>query len=97
MFQLFQDGGWAMYPLLILLILQVQFRSLWTSLLVFSGVFVAWAGGFLLLGLYGWSGFMDFEVFGASGRDLFQIQPLNLSVAVWVGTDHTRAMACSPS
>lgn len=71
--------------LLILLILQVQFRSLWTSLLVFSGVFVAWAGGFLLLGLYGWPGFMDFEVFGASGRDLFQIQPLNLSVAVWVG------------
>ncbi|MBU0679665.1 MAG: efflux RND transporter permease subunit, partial [Verrucomicrobia bacterium] len=69
----------------ILLILYLQFRSVATSLLVFSGIFVAWAGGFLMLWLYGRPWFFDFSAFGVNMRDLFQIHPVNLSVAVWVG------------
>ena len=69
----------------IFFILYLQFRSTITSLLVFSGIFVAWSGGFLLLWLYGQGWFMDFSVFGTNLRDLFNIQPVNLSVAIWVG------------
>ena len=69
----------------IFLILYFQFKSVSVSLMVFSGVAVAFGGGFLMLWLYGRSGFMDFDVFGANMRELFQISPVNLSVAVWVG------------
>jgi Cu(I)/Ag(I) efflux system membrane protein CusA/SilA len=71
--------------LIIFLILYLQFRSVLTTLLVFSGVFVAWSGGFIMLGLYSWDGFLNFEVFGVHMRELFQIRAYNLSVAVWVG------------
>jgi Cu(I)/Ag(I) efflux system membrane protein CusA/SilA len=71
--------------LLIFLILYFQFRSVSTTLLVFVGVFVAWAGGFLMIWLYGRPWFLDFDVFDVSMRDLFQVHPINLSVAVWVG------------
>ena len=70
---------------IIFLILYFQFRSVVTTLIVFSGVFVAWAGGFLMLWLYGQDWFLDFSVMGADMRELFQVHPLNLSVAVWVG------------
>jgi len=70
---------------LIFMILYFQFRSVVTSLLVFSGILVAWSGGFLLIWLYGRPWFMDFDVFGTNMRDLFQVHPINLSVAVWVG------------
>ena len=70
---------------LIFLILYIQFRSFTTTLLVFFGIAIAWAGGFLLVGAYGNPKFMDFELFGRNMRDLFQIHPINLSVAVWVG------------
>jgi Cu(I)/Ag(I) efflux system membrane protein CusA/SilA len=69
----------------IFLLLYLQFRRASTAALVFSGVLVAWAGGFLLLGLYGTSWFLDFALFGVNLRDLFQVHPVNLSVAVWVG------------
>ena len=71
--------------LLILLILYMQFRSLSTSILVFFGIFVAWAGGFGLIWLYGQSWFLDFSVLGTNMRELFQVHTINLSVAVWVG------------
>ena len=71
--------------LLIFLILYFQFRSVSTSLLVFSGIFVAWAGGFIMLWLYGRGWFLDMSFFGSNLRDVFQIKPYNLSVAVWVG------------
>jgi copper/silver efflux system protein len=71
--------------LLILLVLYLQFNSIMTTCFVFSGVFVAWSGGFLLLWLYSTSGFLDFEVLSTNMRDLFQVSPRNLSVAVWVG------------
>lgn len=70
---------------LIFLILYFQFRSITISLMVFLGVFVAFSGGFILLWLYGQSWFMNVDLFDLSLRSLFQIQPINLSVAVWVG------------
>ncbi|MBU8920425.1 MAG: efflux RND transporter permease subunit [Bacteroidales bacterium] len=71
--------------LLIFLILYFQFKDVSASILVFSGIFVAWAGGFIMLWLYGTSWFMDFSVFGIDMRQLFQIRQYHLSVAVWVG------------
>ena len=70
---------------IIFIILYLQFRSVATTLLVFSGILVAWAGGFQMLWLYGQPWFLDFSVFGVAMRDLFQVHPVNLSVAVWVG------------
>jgi len=52
---------------------------------VFSGIAIAWAGGFLMLWFYGQPWFLDFEVFGVNTQTLFQIHPINLSVAIWVG------------
>jgi Cu(I)/Ag(I) efflux system membrane protein CusA/SilA len=69
----------------IFLILYLQFRSTLTAGIVFTAVFVAWSGGFLMLWFYGQDWFLNFSVLGAEMRDLFQVQSLNLSVAVWVG------------
>ena len=71
--------------LIIFLILYFQFRSTTTSLMVFTGIAVAFAGGFLMIWLYGQDWFLNFNVFGENLRDLFQVHPINLSVAVWVG------------
>jgi Cu(I)/Ag(I) efflux system membrane protein CusA/SilA len=70
---------------IIFLILYFQFRSVGTSLMVFTGIAVAFAGGFLMIWLYGQDWFLNFNFFGENLRDLFQIHPINLSVAVWVG------------
>ncbi|MBN1587183.1 MAG: efflux RND transporter permease subunit, partial [Candidatus Omnitrophica bacterium] len=70
---------------MIFIILYFQFRSVTVTFLVFSGIFVAWAGGFILLWLYGQPWFLDLNLFGVDLRNLFQIHPVNLSVAVWVG------------
>ncbi|NNF74370.1 MAG: cation transporter [Flavobacteriaceae bacterium] len=71
--------------LIIFLILYFQFRSVTTSFMVFSGIAVAFAGGFVLIWLYGQDWFLNFNFFGENLRDLFQMHPINLSVAVWVG------------
>ena len=71
--------------LLILLLLFLQFRTVTASFIHFSGVFVAFAGGFIMLWLYGQDWFMNFSVDGINLRELFQMHPINLSVAVWVG------------
>jgi Cu(I)/Ag(I) efflux system membrane protein CusA/SilA len=70
---------------IIFLILYFQFKSVPTTALVFSGIGVAWAGGFLMLWLYAQPGFLDLNIMGVNLRDLFHIRPFNLSVAVWVG------------
>ena len=70
---------------IIFLILYFQFRSVATSLMVFTGIAVAFAGGFLMIWLYGQDWFLNFDFFGENLRDLFQMHPINLSVAVWVG------------
>ncbi len=70
---------------LIFLILYFQFKSVITSLFVFSGVFIAFSGGFIMIWLFGQDWFMNFDFFGTNMRELFQMRPINLSVAVWVG------------
>ncbi|HUU91304.1 MAG TPA: efflux RND transporter permease subunit [Phycisphaerae bacterium] len=69
----------------IFLILYFQFRSVATTLLIFSGISVAWSGGFILIWLYAQDWFLNFSVFDVHMRTLFQVHPINLSVAVWVG------------
>jgi len=71
--------------LIIFLILYFQFHSVSTSLLIFSGIAVAWSGGFLMIWFYAQPWFLDFDVFGVNMRGLFQMHPINLSVAIWVG------------
>ena len=51
----------------------------------FSGVFVAFAGGFILIWLYGQDWFLNFNIAGVNMRTLFGMGQINLSVAVWVG------------
>jgi Cu(I)/Ag(I) efflux system membrane protein CusA/SilA len=69
----------------IFLVLYFQFRAVSTTLMVFVGVIVSWSGAFLLIWLYAQPWYMDFSVFGVNMRQLFQVHPINLSVAVWVG------------
>jgi len=71
--------------IIIFLLLYFQFRSAFTTLFVFMGIAMAFAGGFLMLWLYGQGWFMDFSVWGTEMRNLFQMKTYNLSVAVWVG------------
>jgi Cu(I)/Ag(I) efflux system membrane protein CusA/SilA len=71
--------------LVIFLILYFQFRSVATTLFVFSSIAMAFSGGFMMLWFYGQDWFMDFSVFGTNIRELFQMGTYNLSVAVWVG------------
>ena len=70
---------------IIFLILYFQFRSISTSLMVFTGIAVAFAGGFIMIWLYGQDWFLNFNLFGENLRDLFNMKTINLSVAVWVG------------
>lgn len=71
--------------IIIFLILYFQFRSVATSLMVFTGIAVAFAGGFIMIWLYGQDWFLNFNFFGLNFRNLFQMHTINLSVAVWVG------------
>lgn len=71
--------------LIIFLILYFQFKSITASMIHFSGVFVAFAGGFILMWLYGQPWFMNFDIAGVNMRTLFGMEQINLSVAVWVG------------
>ncbi len=71
--------------LAIFLVMYFQFKSTATTGMIFSSIFVAWAGGFLLVWLYGQPWFLNFDLFGQNLRDLFQMGTVNLSVAVWVG------------
>ncbi len=69
----------------IFMILYLQFRTVPTTLLVFSGIAVAWPGGFLLIWLYAQPWFLNVAMFGVEMRELFGMHTINLSVAVWVG------------
>lgn len=70
---------------LIFLLLYFQFKTIVASSIHFSGVFVAFSGGFIMIWLYSQPWFMNFSIFGENMRDLFQVHTINLSVAVWVG------------
>ncbi|MCP4376682.1 MAG: efflux RND transporter permease subunit, partial [bacterium] len=69
----------------IFMILYLQFRSASTTFMVFTGIFVAWSGGFLMLWLYGSDWFLNFDVFGVNLREMFHMHPIKMSVAIWVG------------
>jgi Cu(I)/Ag(I) efflux system membrane protein CusA/SilA len=71
--------------IVIFLLLYFQFRTVIASFIHFSGVFVAFSGGFIMLWLYGQEWFMNFSIAGMNLRDMFQMHQINLSVAVWVG------------
>ena len=73
----------AMFVIFIILFL--HFKNIPNTMMVFSGIAVAWSGGFMLIWLYGQSWFLDVEMWNFNFRDLFNIHPINLSVAVWVG------------
>ena len=70
---------------LIFLILYFQFNDFAPSLMVFTGIFVAFSGGFIMMWLYGQNWFLNFSMADVHMRDLFQLHTINLSVAVWVG------------
>ena len=70
---------------IIFLILYFQFKSVSTSLMVFTAITIAFAGGFIMIWLYGQDWFFNFSFFGENMRDLFNMKTINLSVAVWVG------------
>ena len=67
------------------LLLYLEFRRVSTTFFIFAGIIVSWAGGFLFVWLYAQDWFLNFSVAGAGMRDVFQVHPINLSVAVWVG------------
>ncbi len=69
----------------VFLIIYLQFRRISTSLIIYSGVAVAMAGGFLLVWAYGQPWFMHFSLFGTSMRELFRVGTVNMSIAVWIG------------
>lgn len=71
--------------IMVFLLLFFQFHTVTASFIHFSGVFVAFAGGFIMIWLYGQGWFLNFSVAGINLRDLFQMHTINLSVAVWVG------------
>ncbi len=71
--------------LVIMVILYLQFKSMTTTMMVFSAILVAWSGGFLMIWLYGQEWFLGFSLFGTDMRGLFQVHTINLSVAIWVG------------
>lgn len=69
----------------VFILLYLQFKRSSTSLVIYSGVAVAVSGGFILLWCYGQPWFLNFELFGTSARELFQVHAINMSVAVWIG------------
>ncbi len=71
--------------LVIFLLIYFQFRSVTMSFIIFTGIALAWAGGFVMLWLWGQSWFLDFSLFGVNQAELLQTGTINLSVAVWVG------------
>lgn len=71
--------------ILIFLILYFQFKSVMSTSLIFTGIIVAISGGFIMLWLYGQPWFLNGSMGGVGLRDLFQVNTINLSVAVWVG------------
>lgn len=71
--------------LVIVLILYLQFRSVKITMMVFSGVAVAFSGGFILMWFFGQSWFLNIHLGSLDLQELFNVKALHLSVAVWVG------------
>jgi Cu(I)/Ag(I) efflux system membrane protein CusA/SilA len=71
--------------LLIFMLLYLQFQRVSTAMMIFSSISVAWAGGFIMLDLFAQPWFLNLDWFDTNLRQLFQLQPYHLSIAVWVG------------
>lgn len=71
--------------IIIFLLLYFELKSVVTASMIFGNLIIAFSGGFIMIWLYSQTWFMNFEVYGTNLRDLFQMHPINLSVAVWVG------------
>lgn len=71
--------------LIIFILLYLQFRSTKTALIVFSSVAVALSGGLIYMWLYSQPWFMNINFNNTNLRELYLMDPINLSVAVWVG------------
>ncbi|MEX2395422.1 MAG: efflux RND transporter permease subunit, partial [Balneolales bacterium] len=71
--------------IIIFLLMYFQFRSAPVTIMIFSGIILVWAGGFIMLWLYGQDWFFNFSLFGVEMRELMQMGTIDLSVAVWVG------------
>jgi len=71
--------------IIIFLILYFQFKGIAPTLMVFSGIAVSFSGGFIMIWLYSQGWFLNFSVFDVNLQELFQVHPIYLSVAVWVG------------
>jgi Cu(I)/Ag(I) efflux system membrane protein CusA/SilA len=71
--------------LIIFALLSMKFRSSAITAFVFTSVIVAASGGFILLWLYQQQWFLNFSIAGMDFKEIFQVGPVNLSVAVWVG------------
>jgi len=69
----------------IFMLLYLQFRRVGTALMVFSGMALAAAGGFILIWFYGQAGFAAFTPFDVDVRQLFRVGETRMTVAVWVG------------
>lgn len=70
---------------LILVILLLQLRTLGASLIVFSSVAVAWAGGFVFMWMWSALAGAELTVFGVDVIGVFRPADVKLSIAVWVG------------
>lgn len=71
--------------LIIFVLLHMQLRSAIVTLIVFSGVLVAGAGGMTWMWFYNKANALQFQIAGTDFLDIFHIVPTQLSVAVWVG------------
>ena len=69
----------------IFLLLYSNFKRLIPTIMVFSETLITFSGGMLLIWLYNQPWFLDFEIAGVPAREAFNIHPLNMSVAVWIG------------
>ena len=71
---------------IIFIILYFQFRSVSSRRRSSSAASPSpGRAAFIMLWLYGQPWFLDFTAFGTDMQTLFQIHPINLSVAIWVG------------
>jgi copper/silver efflux system protein len=69
----------------IFMVLVLELRRSTTALMVFSGILLAGAGGFIFLWLYGQPWFLAAAPFGIDLQALFAVGEVRVTVAVWVG------------
>jgi copper/silver efflux system protein len=69
----------------IFMVLVLELGGTATALMVFSGILLAGAGGFIFIWMYGQTWFLDAAPFDVDLRSLFAVGEVRMTVAVWVG------------